>query len=324
MISHGGMAPIHRSRTAGGAARHPRQLLALSALAVVASCAALVMLARQSDAATLDYGVGILPAVVPRLAACLSILAAVLWLSGRRLSSAAVSLLLGALMVVTAWSVVMLPFDALRLVGLVPLALSAWGAGTRLVLLVAGAAALVPALKARRASQGRCSVCRRALPGRIDRLPRWPVGVAVASALVYPTLRTVWALGGTFGTAGAPLQMDGAVAWGTVIVGAASVAFAIVLLVGKGPRWVRTLIGLGGTVLGLMMAMVGGLGAVKAATTLATEGLDSVTGDLMTWTFVFVYSSWFVAGLGIIVGGWRFWAHRRDACSGCGTLMGMS
>ena len=40
-------------------------------------------------------------------------------------------------------------------------------------------------------SQGRCSVCRRALPGRLDRLPRWPVGVAVAAALVYPTLRTV-------------------------------------------------------------------------------------------------------------------------------------
>ena len=73
-----------------------------------------------------------------------------------------------------------------------------------------------------------------------------------------------------------------------------------------------------------MLAIAGGLGAVKAATTLATEGLGSVTGDLMTWTFVVVYGSWFVAGLGIIVGGWRFWAHRRDACPGCGTLMGTS
>jgi hypothetical protein len=73
-----------------------------------------------------------------------------------------------------------------------------------------------------------------------------------------------------------------------------------------------------------MLAITGGLGAVRAASTLATEGLDSVTGDLMTWTFVVVYGSWFVAGVGIAVGGWRFWAHRRDACARCGPLIGMS
>jgi hypothetical protein len=89
-----------------------------------------------------------------------------------------------------------------------------------------------------------------------------------------------------------------------------------------GPSWVRALLGLGAAVTGLILAMAGGLGAVKAATTLAAEGVDSVTGDLMTWTFVVVYGSWFVAGVGIIVGGWRFWAHRRDRCPGCGLLTG--
>jgi hypothetical protein len=71
--------------------------------------------------------------------------------------------------------------------------------------------------------------------------------------------------------------------------------------------------------------MAGGPGAAKAATDLATEGLQSVVpeSDLMTWTFVVVYGSWFVAGVGIIVGSWRFWAHRRDGCPACRSLMDM-
>jgi hypothetical protein len=70
-----------------------------------------------------------------------------------------------------------------------------------------------------------------------------------------------------------------------------------------------------------MMATVGGLGAVRATTMLLTDGLDSVEGHLMTWTFVVVYTSWCVAGVGIMVGGWRLWAHRRDDCPGCGPLL---
>lgn len=292
--------------------------LALPALAVVASCAAMVMLVRQANDETLDYGVGMVPALVPWLTACLSIVVAVRWLSGGRVTSTAGSLLVGALVMATAWSVVMLPFDALRLVGLVPLPVSEWGAITRLVLLVAGAAALLPVLKARQTSQGRCQVCRRVLPGPLDTLPRWPVGVAVAAALVYPALRLIWALGGTFGTAGEPLDMEGAVAWGTVMAGAGLVVLTLVLFIGRGPLWVRALLGPGGVVAGLMLAMAGGLGAIKAAMSLTSEGLDSVTGDLRTWTFVLVYGSWFVAGVGIMVGGWRLWAHRRDGCPGCG------
>jgi hypothetical protein len=311
------MTPGLQATRPGPALRH----LVLPVLAVLASGAAMVMLARLADDTTLDYGVGMVPLPVPWLAACLSIVAAVLWLCGRSASSAAASLLLGALMLVTAWSVVMLPFDALRLVGLVPLPLSGWGAGTRLVLLVAGAAALIPALSARQTSQGRCPVCGRVLPGRLDKLPRWPVGEAVAAALVYPALRLVWALGGTFGTAGETLDMDAAVAWGTVIAGASLVAFATVLLIGRGPLWSRALVGLGGTAAGFMLAIIGGLGTIKSTTMLAIEGLDSITGDLMTWTFVAVYGSWFVAGVGIAIGAWRFWAHRRDDCPGCGPLM---
>lgn len=322
--SPAGTAPIGPSPAMGEVARHRRQALVLPVLAVLASSAAMVMLARQSDGQTLDYGVGLIPAAVPWVASCLSVVVALASLSARRVSSTAGSVLVGALLVATAWSVVILPLDAFRAVGLAP-PLNAWGATTRLVLSVGAAFALVAALTVRRASVGRCPECRRVLPGRLDRLPRWPVVVAVAFALVYPTLRVGWALGGTFGTAGEPLDLDPAVAWGAALAGAGLVAFTVVLLVGRGPLWVRALLGLGGVVLGVLMAAAGGLAGLKAATDLATEGLQSVLPDsgLMTWTFVVVYGSWFVAGIGIIVGGLRFWAHRREACSTCRTWMGM-
>ncbi len=320
MAGSPGIAPADSSRSE--LMPYPGRRLALPALAVAAAVAATLVLATQATGEMLDYSVGIVPPVVPGLAAGLAVAMAALGLSERRASSAAGSLLLGALVIVTAWSITMLPFDLLRIVGLVPLPLSGLGLGLRLLLLIAGAAALVPALRARRARQERCPACRRVLPGTLDRMPRWTAGVAVVFALPYPVLRTVWALGGTFGTTGEPLDLDPAVAWGAAIVGWALVAFTVVLLVGRGPRWARALLGLGGLVAGLALAVNGGLAATLAVTVLATEGLQSSQGDeLMTWTFVLVYGSWFVAGLGIIAGSWRYWAHRRDDCPACRTLL---
>jgi hypothetical protein len=318
------MTPFDPTRTMTGVTHHPRRALALPVVAIVASGAAMTMLARQSDAATLDYDVGVVPGAAPWLAAGLSIVTAVACLGGRRLSSSVWSLLLGGLVLVTAWSVVIVPFDALRAVGLAP-PLNPWGAATRLLLLVGSACALVAGQRARRVGQARCAVCRRVLPGRLDRLPRWPVGLAVAAALVYPALRLVWALRGTFGTAGAPLEMDAAVAWSPVGAGAAFVAFTVILFVGRGPTRARAVFGLGGVLAGLLLAMAGGLGALRAASDLAS-GVTQPAGehDLMTWTFVVVYGSWLVAGLGTMVGGWRYWSHRRDACAGCRMLMGTS
>ena len=309
--------------TGAGFIRHPSRRFVLPALTVAAAGAAMVVLASQANAWMLDYGVGIVPAVVPWLAACLAVAVAALGLAERRASSAGGSLLMGALVVVTAWSIAMLPFDALRIVRLVPLPLSGWGLSLRLLLLVAGAAALVPALRAQRARQGRCPACRRVLPGKLDTLPRWPVVLAVVFALPYPVLRIVWALGGTFGTTGQPLDLDPALAWGVVVPGVGLVAFTLVLLVGKGPPWARALLGLGGLVAGLALTVIGGLAAARSVSLLATEGLQSTQGDeLMTWTFLLVYGSWFVAGLGVMAGSWRYWAHRRDDCPACRTLLG--
>jgi hypothetical protein len=146
--------------------------------------------------------------------------------------------------------------------------------------------------------------------------------VALVFALPYPVLRIVWALGGTFGTTGEPLDLDPAVAWGAAIAGSTLVAFAIVLLVGKGPPWARTLLGLGGLGLGVALTVIGGLAGALALTTLATEGPKSSPGaGLVTWTFLLVYGSWCGAGLGIIAASWRYWARRREDCPACRTLL---
>ncbi len=306
-----------------GLTRDPGRRFVLPALTVAAAAGATAVLATQADDEVLDYGVGLVPAVVPWLAAGLSVAMAALGSSARRASSAAVSVLIGAVAVVTAWSITMLPFDLLRIVRLVPMPLSGWGMSLRLLLLVAGAAALIPALRARAARQGRCPACRRVLPGRLDAVRRWPAIVAVIFALPYPLLRVHWALGGTFGTTGEPLDMEPAVAWGAAVAGSMLVAFAAVLLIGRGPRWARALFGLGGLVPGAALTVIGGLAAVGAAFMLINEGPQSSPGaGLVAPTFLLVYGSWAVAGVGVLAASWRFWARRRLDCPTCGVLLG--
>ena len=320
MASSSEMAPADRPQARLRRSANRRFLLPV--VSVVAAGAAMLVLATQTNDEMLDYSVGIVPAIVPWLSACLSVSVTVVGLGERRALSAVGSVLIGALLVTTAWSVAMLPFDVLRIVGLVPLPLSGWGFVMRLLLVVAATAALVPAMRIRRTHQGRCPACQRVLPGALDTLPRWPVVVALVASLVYPTLRTIWALGGTFGTTGEPLDLDPAIAWGVVIAGLVLVALTLGLLVGRGPLWARALFGLGGLVAGVGLTVIGGLGAVASAKLLVTEGFQSSQGDdLMTWTFLIVYGSWFIAGLGVMVGSWRYWAHRRDDCPECRALL---
>jgi hypothetical protein len=282
----------------------------------------MAVLASQAGAWT--PGTGIVPAIVPWLTASVSIAVGVLLLGGRRVPAGAGSVLLGVLVVVIAWTLVAVLFDALRLLGLVPLPLDALGAGTRALLLTGAAYALVALAEARRAVRARCPECSRVAPGPLDRVPRWPVILAVSFTLVYPALRLVWAIGGTFGTGGQALEMESAVAWGAFIAGATLVAFATVLLFGRGPAWIRALLGLGGAAVGLVLTIVGGLGGIAAAAALPTQAVQSLGegGEMMTWTFVLVYASWFVAGLGVLAASWRYWVHRRDGCSTCRARIG--
>lgn len=305
-----------------GSTRYLFRRFVLPGFAVLAAGAAMAVLATRTTDEMLDYSVGIVPAVTPWLSAWLSVVVALVGLSERRALSAPMAVLIGGLVVTTAWSITMVPFDLLRIVRLVPLPLSPLGLGLRLLLLGAALGALLPVLRVRNAHQERCPACHRILPGPLDRVPRWPAVIAVVFALVYPALRVIWAMGGTFGTTGAPLDLDPAVAWGVVGVGGLLVAFTLTLLVGRGPVWARALFGLGGLVVGVGLTVVGGLAAARAAVQIATEGLQSSANDeLMTWTFLLVYGSWFATGLATIAASWRYWAHRRDACPTCGPLL---
>jgi hypothetical protein len=314
------LAPAKASTA--GLIGYPFRRLLLSSLVVLAAGAAMAILATRTTDEMLDYSVGVVPAVVPWLSAWLSVAVALLGLSERHTMSAPMTVLIGGLVFTTAWSITMLPFDLLRIVALVPLPLSPWGLGLRLLLLGAAVGALLPVLRTRNAHHERCPACHRTLPGPLDRVPRWPAAIAVVFALVYPTLRVIWAMGGTFGTTGTPLDLDPAVAWGVVGVGAVLVAFTLILLVGRGPVWARALFGLGGLVAGMGLAVIGGLAASRSAAQIATEGLQSSGNDeLMIWTFLLVYGSWFVTGLAVIAASWRYWARRRDACPTCGPLL---
>ena len=319
-----GLAHVAPAGPASAGRRHRHAIRWLmTAVGLTASVAAMVVLATRADREVLDYSVGLVPALVPWLAAVLAVAIAVVGLSDGRARSAGASLVVGLVVVLTAWSVVMLPFDALRIVGLVPLPLSGWGLGLRLALVVAAATSVSPALQVQRAHRERCRACGRALPGRFDRLPRWPVVLGTIAALVYPLLRTIWAMGGTFGLSGEPIAMDPALAWGVVVVGVMLVAFAVFLLLDKGPGWARALFGLGGLMPGAALTTIGALAAFGASTMLLREGPWSTQGDegIRTWIFVLVYGSWCVAGVGVLVGSWRYWAHRRFSCAACGPLL---
>ena len=320
MSSPIGTAPIDPSPVL--AVARPGRSRGLAVLAIVASGAAMAMLAIQAGAWT--PGTGIVPAAVPWLMGFASIGVGVLVLSRRRMPAVAWSVLLGVLVVVIAWILVAVLFDLLRLLGLVPSPADTSGAGTRILLLTGATCALVAVTEVQRAIQDRCPECRRVAPGRLDTVPRRPVILAVSFTLVYPALRLIWAIGGTFGTGGQALEIEAAVAWGAFIAGAALVAAAMVLLFGRGPAWVRALLGLGGAAVGLVLTMVGALGGISAAAALPTQEVQSIGagGEMMTWTFLLVYGSWFVGGLGILAASWRFWVHRRDDCSTCRVRIG--
>lgn len=176
------VAPVQPSRT-GRIHPSPGRLV-LATLTVGAAATAAIVLATRADGEALDYGVGVVPVLVPWLAAGLAVVLALIGWRQRWAASVVGSLFLGALILLTAWSIVMLPFDLLRIVGLVPLPLSGWGLALRLLLLLAAAASIIPALQGRKGHQRRCPACGRVLPASLDRLPRWPMVVALVAALV--------------------------------------------------------------------------------------------------------------------------------------------
>ncbi|HSN11246.1 MAG TPA: hypothetical protein VLS51_03970, partial [Propionibacteriaceae bacterium] len=207
-------------------------------LALASAAGAMVILVFRTAAALATYGVGGVPLAVPWLAAVMIVVVAVTGLSRFSASSGA-TVAVAIVVVLTAWSDGALMFDALRVVRLVPLPLNGWGFALRLLLLVGTVLGTWPVVEARHASQGRCPSCRRWRPGPLGRLPRWPALVGVVFALPYPVLRVTWLLGGTLGTTGERVQADRTLQLVMATAGVFLVALATVLLIDRGPTWLR-------------------------------------------------------------------------------------
>lgn len=313
--------PISDLRGARALGRFGGQRFILPAIAVLAAAGAMLVLTLHADGAALDYGTGLVPIAVPWVAAVLVVIVAVTGLT-RLVTSPIAGLFAAALTVATGWSVAVLLFDALRVVRLVPLPLSGWGLGLRLLLLVGAAAAVQPVLHASQVRRGRCQDCSRWLPGPLARIPRWPVAVGIAFALPYPVLRVVWLLGGTVGKTGGPEPADPSLQLVMAAVGTLLVALAVVLLVGRGPAWLRAILGLGGVVAGVGLACTFGPAAAGVAGILLAHGLDvPPAAGLSVWVFALFYGSWTLAGIGVALGGLRYWIHRRADCASCRRLI---
>ena len=289
----------------------------LAVLALAAAGGAMLVLAYRTGGRVPDYGAGAVPVAVPWLAAALVVVVAVAGLT-RVAASPTATLLVAPLVVLTAWSDGALLFDALRVVRLVPLPLDVWGFGLRLLLLVGAISATRPIINARHSRQGRCPSCRRWRPGPLARVPRWPAVVGAVFALPYPMLRIIWLLGGTLGTTGAPVDVDPALQFAMASAGLLLLALTTVLVIDRGPTWLRAVLGLAGLAVGIILAATFAPAAVGSLNSLTRVGLTWSPGsDLMGWVFALFYCSWTVSGIGTALGGLRYWIHRRADCTTC-------
>ncbi|MBI4899570.1 MAG: hypothetical protein HY829_03730 [Actinobacteria bacterium] len=287
------------------------------ALALVAAAAAVVMLTFRTDGRVPDYGVGTVPLAVPWVAVALVVVVALVGLSPGATSGVAPPLV-AFLFIATGWSASALLFDALRIVRLVPLPLDGEGFGLRLLLLAGALSAAQPVIDARHALQGRCPACGRWRPGPLARIPWWPAVVGVVFALPYPLLRVTWLLGGTVGTTGGRVDVDPVLQLVMACAGILLLALATVLMLDRGPAWLRALLGLGGVVVGSLLAMTFAPAAFGSVSSLFSNGLSWSPGsDLMGWVFALFYTAWTLSGTGVALAGFRYWIHRRAQCTVC-------
>jgi hypothetical protein len=294
-----------------------RRRVPLVVLAAGAAVGAVLVLTFRTHGRIPDYGTGAVPLAVPWLAVGSLVVVALIGVT-RRATSALGAVLVAVMVVVTGWSDGALLFDALRVVRLVPLPLDGWGFVLRLLLLVGAASAAAPMISAHHTLRGRCPSCGRWRPGPLARVPLWPAVVAVVFALPYPALRITWLLGGTVGTTGGQVAADRILQLAMACAGVLLLALATVLMLDRGPTWLRALLGFGGLAVGSMLAMTFAPGAWGSLASLVTHDLSwSPASDLQGWVFALFYTSWTLCGIGVALAGLRYWVHRRTRCASC-------
>jgi hypothetical protein len=263
-----GVAPLS-ALSRGGHAEHG---VALALIAAVLICSAL---ARLGSGRPLD--VTALARLFMPLAAAGFAAAAVLVVDRPWRSRRAQNVLLWSGVLLMGWIANGLPFDLLRLAGLIPLPVDGPALATK-------AFALVTAIVLTHLAMTRPAEVRRARPAT------WYGYAAFVLALPYPVLRTCWALGGTPGLHWAGAAGEGWAPWLLAIPWLAAAGLSLLLVPTWRwlPRWLLLTAGWSAT------AIVGLIGPVASwvfFSTLAAGGPMKTRG-IALWVFGLFYGSW--------------------------------
>lgn len=175
------------------------------------------------------------------------------------------------------WAANGLPFDLLRITGLIPLGVDWPGAATRTLAL---AAAIV--------------LARLALAGPPDpasiRPAIWYGYAAFLLALPYPVLRTVWALGGTLGLMWPGAGGEGFAPWLLSIPWLLAAALSLLLV--STWRWIpRRLLLIAGWTATIIVSMIGPAACWSLVNPLL-NGRDLALEGMAIWVPCLFYGSW--------------------------------
>ncbi len=175
------------------------------------------------------------------------------------------------------WAANGLPFDLLRMAGLIPLGVD-WPGLARRTLALAAAVVLA-----------RLALARPAAPAS-TRAATWYGYAAFVLALPYPVLRTWWALGGAPGLMWPGAAGRGFAPWLLAIPWLLAAALSLLLV--STWRWMpRRLLLAAGWFATAVVAMIGPA-ACWALVTALVSGRDSRGGGIAIWVFGLFYGSW--------------------------------
>jgi hypothetical protein len=183
------------------------------------------------------------------------------------------------------WAANGLPFDLLRIAGLIPLEVDWPGLATRSLAICAAVplARLALAVPPDFASTSEV---------RSTRVVSWYGYAAFVLALPYPVLRTWWALGGTPGLGWPGAAGEGFAPWLLSIPWLFAAALSL-LLVSTRRQIPRRLLLVAGWSATAIVAMIGP-GACWALVTSLVSGADPGIGGIAGWVPCLFYGSWFL------------------------------
>ena len=261
-----------RSRQSLGSRAEPWMALTLCAAVMLGPAAELLFRNRPADVQT--FAPNWLPLAAAGFAAAgiMRLDGSPRWLSARRVLS-----WVGLLLMV--WTANGLPFDLLRIAGLIPLPVDWLGLVTR-TLALAAVVVLAHMALARPADSASTHVAS------------WYGYAAFVLALPYPLLRLHWAFGGTLGLSGPGAAGEGFAPLLIAIPWLLAAALSL-LLVSTSRRIPRRLLLAAGWSATAVVAMIGPAACWSLVPVLVGGG-DPSLGGIATWVFGLFYGSWFL------------------------------